>query len=252
MWNLRRQVNGGTVATQRVDDRHAGRRPRRPARLHRGPGRRAAAASRTSQEACDLPKSTTSRLLTALERSDLLERTDDGSYVAGGLFWLLRRAARPGRGPGPAGRPDAGGGRRGARTRPSTSAWPAASGSCRSPRSTRSFLLGTRDWTQVDVPAHCSSLGKVFLAFGAPSSCRRARCETPTAASHHRPRRAARRLRSAPATAAGPPPSTSSRSGSPASPPPSGARRRPGGRRPGRLGTHAPTRGPVRRAGPAA
>jgi DNA-binding IclR family transcriptional regulator len=25
--------------------------------------------------------------------------------------------------------------------------------------------LGTRDWTQVDVPTHCSSLGKVFLAW---------------------------------------------------------------------------------------
>ena len=40
------------------------------------------------QEACDLPKSTTSRMLTALERSELLERDDDGSYVAGSLFWL--------------------------------------------------------------------------------------------------------------------------------------------------------------------
>ena len=28
------------------------------------------------------------------------------------------------------------------------------------------YLLGTRDWTQVDVPAHTSSLGKVFLAWG--------------------------------------------------------------------------------------
>jgi len=27
------------------------------------------------------------------------------------------------------------------------------------------FLLGTRDWTQIDVPTHCSSLGKVFLAW---------------------------------------------------------------------------------------
>ena len=32
------------------------------------------------------------------------------------------------------------------------------------------FLLGTRDWTEVDVPAHCSSLGKVFSP-GAPSPC---------------------------------------------------------------------------------
>jgi DNA-binding IclR family transcriptional regulator len=28
------------------------------------------------------------------------------------------------------------------------------------------YLLGTRDWTDVDVPAHCSALGKVFLAWG--------------------------------------------------------------------------------------
>ena len=48
------------------------------------------------QEACDLPKSTTSRMLTALERSDLLERTDDGSYVAGGLFWLYAARHDPG------------------------------------------------------------------------------------------------------------------------------------------------------------
>ena len=27
------------------------------------------------------------------------------------------------------------------------------------------FILGSRDWTQDDVPAHCSSLGKVFLAW---------------------------------------------------------------------------------------
>ena len=32
------------------------------------------------------------------------------------------------------------------------------------------YLLGTRDWTQVDVPAHTSSLGKVFLAWGVLSS----------------------------------------------------------------------------------
>ena len=27
-------------------------------------------------------------------------------------------------------------------------------------------LLGTRDWTEVDVPTHCSALGKVLLAWG--------------------------------------------------------------------------------------
>src|SRR3954453_9354380 len=40
------------------------------------------------QEASGLAKSTTSRMLTALERGGLLERDEDGSYVAGSLFWL--------------------------------------------------------------------------------------------------------------------------------------------------------------------
>ena len=40
------------------------------------------------QEASGLAKSTTSRMLTALERSGLLERDTAGSYVAGSLFWL--------------------------------------------------------------------------------------------------------------------------------------------------------------------
>ena len=29
------------------------------------------------------------------------------------------------------------------------------------------YLLGTRDWTEVDVPPHASSLGKVLYAYGA-------------------------------------------------------------------------------------
>src|SRR5436853_3098358 len=48
------------------------------------------------QAACDLPKSTTSRMLTALERSELLERNEEGSYVAGGLFWLYAARHDPG------------------------------------------------------------------------------------------------------------------------------------------------------------
>ena len=57
------------------------------------------------QAECGLPKSTTSRMLTALERTELLERNAAGSYVAGPLFWLyaarhdpweeLVRLARP-------------------------------------------------------------------------------------------------------------------------------------------------------------
>src|SRR4051812_13186099 len=57
------------------------------------------------QEASGLAKSTTSRMLAALERGGLLERDDAGGYAAGSLFWTyaarhdpweeLVRLARP-------------------------------------------------------------------------------------------------------------------------------------------------------------
>ena len=104
MWNQTDEVKGGTMATtgtQAVD---------RAALLVSTVVQADEPLSFAAlQDACDLPKSTTSRMLTALERSELLERTDDGSYVAGGPVLAVRRAARPGRGPGPPGRPDAGG-----------------------------------------------------------------------------------------------------------------------------------------------
>ena len=85
------------------------------------------------------------------------------------------------------------------------------------------YLLGTRDWTEIEVPPHTSSLGKVFYAWGA--------LPVPTAALHalhrrhrHRPRRAASATASGPASAARRSRSTSSRSASPASPYPSTAR----------------------------
>jgi DNA-binding IclR family transcriptional regulator len=113
---------------------------------------------------CGLPKSTTSRLLTALERTELLERNGEGSYVAGPLFWLyatrhdpwdeLVRLAQP--------------------TLDKVGADTGETVNLSVARGDRvvqvaqvdsTYLLGTRDWTQVDVPAHCSSLGKVFLAW---------------------------------------------------------------------------------------
>ena len=39
-------------------------------------------------ESCDLAKSTASRLLTALERAELLERDSTGLYRAGPICWL--------------------------------------------------------------------------------------------------------------------------------------------------------------------
>jgi DNA-binding IclR family transcriptional regulator len=116
------------------------------------------------QAACDLPKSTTSRMLTALERSDLLERTDDGGYVAGGLFWLYAARHDPGEDLVRLARPlleDIG------EETHETVNLSIARGDrvVQVAQVDSQFLLGTRDWTETDVPAHCNSLGKVFLAW---------------------------------------------------------------------------------------
>ena len=134
------------------------------------------------QETCGLAKSTTSRMLTALERSGLLEREAAGSYVAGRLFWLyaarhdpweeLVRLARP--------------------TMEQISEDTHETVHLSVTRGERvvqvaqvdsRFMLGSRDWTEVDVPPHCSALGKIFYAYGAlplPT----APLERPTAATH--------------------------------------------------------------------
>ena len=134
------------------------------------------------QETCGLAKSTTSRMLTALERAGLLERDPAGSYVAGRLFWLyaarhdpweeLVRLARP--------------------TMEQISEDTHETVHLAVTRGDRvvqvaqvdsRFMLGTRDWTEVDVPPHCSALGKVFYAYGAlplPTGD----LERPTAATH--------------------------------------------------------------------
>ena len=117
------------------------------------------------QDESGLPKSTTSRLLTALERTELIERNDAGSYVAGPLFWLyatrhdpwdeLVRLARS--------TMETIGEETGETVNLSV---------CRGDRVVQvaqvdsTYLLGTRDWTTEDVPVHCSALGKVMLAHG--------------------------------------------------------------------------------------
>jgi DNA-binding IclR family transcriptional regulator len=113
-----------------------------------------------------LAKSTTSRLLAALERNGLVERDDDGAYVAGSLFWLyaarhdpweeLVRLARPfmaeiGEDTGETVHLSV--------ARGDTVAQVAQVDS--------RYLLGTRDWTDIEVLAHTSALGKVFYAWGA-------------------------------------------------------------------------------------
>lgn len=118
------------------------------------------------QDASGLAKSTTSRMLTALERSGLLERDAAGSYVAGRLFWLyaarhdpwdeLVRLARPAM--------EAIGEETGETIHLSVTRGDRV---VQVAQVDSTYLLGTRDWTEVEVPAHCSALGKVFLAWGA-------------------------------------------------------------------------------------
>jgi DNA-binding IclR family transcriptional regulator len=124
------------------------------------------------QEASGLAKSTTSRMLSALERGGLLERDVNGSYVAGSLFWLyaarhdpweeLVRLARPAM-------------ERISEETRETVHLSITRGElvAQVAQVDSRFLLGSRDWTEVEVPAHTSALGKVFYAWDAlpvPSS----------------------------------------------------------------------------------
>jgi len=117
------------------------------------------------QETSGLAKSTTSRMLAALERGGLLERDDAGGYVAGRLFWLyaarhdpweeLVRIARPVME------------RVGSDTQETVHLSVVRGDKVVQVAQVDSrYLLGTRDWTQVEVPAHTSALGKVFFAWG--------------------------------------------------------------------------------------
>ena len=162
------------------------------------------------QESSGLAKSTASRMLSALERSGLLERDAAGSYVAGSLFWLyaarhdpwdeLVRLARPAM--------EA----IGDDTRETVHLSVTRGDQVVQVAQVDSrHLLGTRDWTEIDVPAHCSALGKVFYAWGAladpgrPPRAADRRDASPT-------REASAATAPAPASAAGRSPRTSWRS----------------------------------------
>lgn len=118
------------------------------------------------QEASGLAKSTTSRMLAALERSGLLERDTAGSYVAGSLFWLyaarhdpweeLVRLARPAM-------------EKIGEDTLETVHLSVSRGDrvVQVAQVDSRYFLGTRDWTEVDVPPHCSALGKVFYGWEA-------------------------------------------------------------------------------------
>jgi len=116
-------------------------------------------------DATGLAKSTTSRMLTALERGGLLARDEAGGYVAGSLFWLYAGRHEPweqlARLAGPVME------RLGEDTQESVHLSVLRSDQVvQVAQVDARYLLGTRDWTQIVVPAHSSALGKVFLAWG--------------------------------------------------------------------------------------
>jgi IclR family acetate operon transcriptional repressor len=117
-------------------------------------------------EAAGLARSTTSRLLSALERTQLLERSSTGEYVGGPLF--VRYAARHDRNKQLAKLATPTLEEVGRETGESVHL--AVSNGGRVDHIAQvdtTYLLGARDWTDVEIPPHSSALGKVLLAWGA-------------------------------------------------------------------------------------
>lgn len=113
-----------------------------------------------------LARSTTSRLLQALERNGLLERDRDGAFRGGALFThyanrfdrveALVAAAQPGLE------------RLGEETGETVNLAVARGDTVvQVSQIDSTYMLGAMNWVGLDVPPHCSALGKVMYAFGA-------------------------------------------------------------------------------------
>jgi IclR family transcriptional regulator, acetate operon repressor len=116
-------------------------------------------------DAAGLARSTTSRLLAALERTDLLRRDAAGAYVAGSLFALHAARHDPWHETARVARPFL------ERLRDITGetahlGMPQGAAVVHVAQVDSAYLLATRDWTRLQVPEHCSSLGKVLYAHG--------------------------------------------------------------------------------------
>ena len=117
------------------------------------------------------PKSTTSRILAALERQDLLRRDDGGGWVPGAV--LEQYASGPSRHERLVREAMPSMERLGEITGETINLGVAMGHSVVQVAQVDSaFFLGSRDWVGVELPAHTSALGKVLYAFGA--------IETPT------------------------------------------------------------------------
>jgi IclR family acetate operon transcriptional repressor len=116
-------------------------------------------------DAAGLARSTTSRLLAALERTDLLQRDANGAYMAGSLFSLHAARHDPWQETARVATPYL------QRLRDLTGETahlgvPQGASVLHIAQVDSAYLLATRDWTQTSVPEHCSSLGKVLYAHG--------------------------------------------------------------------------------------
>ncbi|HET6627236.1 MAG TPA: IclR family transcriptional regulator [Nocardioidaceae bacterium] len=115
-------------------------------------------------EETGLARSTTSRLLTALEAGHLLERDPGGAYISGPLFALY--AARHDPWSQVARLADPILQKIGAETGETVNlAVPRAETVVQIAQVNATYMLGARDWMHVTVPPHCSALGKVLYAF---------------------------------------------------------------------------------------
>jgi DNA-binding IclR family transcriptional regulator len=115
--------------------------------------------------ASGLPKSTTSRLLAALERPGLLQRDRDGAFRPGPV--LLRYASHTGTADLIAfAQPVLE--RLGDKTGETINLAVPGGGAVEQIAQVDSrYLLGATNWVGLRVPLHCSALGKVFLAYAA-------------------------------------------------------------------------------------
>lgn len=129
-------------------------------------------------EAAGLARSTTSRLLAALENNRLIERSAAGEYVGGPLFVLY--AARHDRSAQLARLSQPTLELIGERTGEDVHL--AIANGTRVDHIAQvdsTYLLGARDWSDIEIPPHTSALGKVLLAWEAMPR-QGGRLETPT------------------------------------------------------------------------
>lgn len=115
-------------------------------------------------EVTGLARSTTSRLLAALEANHLLERDAAGCYICGPLFALYAARHDPWSQVARLAEPILH--RIGAATRETVNLAIARGDTVvQLAQVNATYMLGARDWMQVDVPPHCSALGKVLYAY---------------------------------------------------------------------------------------